>query len=134
MKKTCTRCNKTFNISMFYKRSSSIDGYRCQCKLCVQDITRVSRNISQRKYANSQKGIDTEKRHSKKRQERVKFLNRDKVYMKVRRKLKSSPCEVCGCVSSQAHHEDYNKPLEVVWLCQKHHSGVHREKRMAYIK
>ena len=36
------------------------------------------------------------------------------------------PCEVCGNERSQAHHEDYAKPLEVRWLCQKHHQAEHR--------
>lgn len=36
-------------------------------------------------------------------------------------KLKQLPCQICGEVKSEAHHEDYTKPLEVVWLCRKHH-------------
>ncbi len=35
------------------------------------------------------------------------------------------PCEVCGEVKSQAHHEDYTKPLEVKWVCIKHHKMIH---------
>jgi hypothetical protein len=35
------------------------------------------------------------------------------------------PCEVCGEVKSQGHHEDYSKPLEVIWLCAVHHKEKH---------
>ena len=31
------------------------------------------------------------------------------------------PC-FCGDPNSEAHHEDYSKPLVVVWLCRKHHN------------
>lgn len=52
----------------------------------------------------------------------------DAVYQ-ARRKglLVAKPCERCGSQKVQAHHEDYSKPLEVVWLCQAHHTARHRE-------
>jgi hypothetical protein len=36
------------------------------------------------------------------------------------------PCEVCGKQPAEAHHGDYNKPLEVRWLCKTHHAMLHR--------
>ncbi len=35
------------------------------------------------------------------------------------------PCEECGNAKTDAHHEDYTKPLEVRWLCRKHHRLLH---------
>ena len=35
--------------------------------------------------------------------------------------LTRQPCEVCGDHASDAHHEDYRKPLAVRWLCKTHH-------------
>lgn len=40
-------------------------------------------------------------------------------------KLVRQPCW-CGNQESQAHHPDYSKKLEVIWLCQKHHKELHR--------
>lgn len=37
-------------------------------------------------------------------------------------------CEKCGRPyhrTLQGHHEDYTKPLEVMWLCQSCHSAQH---------
>lgn len=59
------------------------------------------------------------------------------VAMRVRRgKMTKGPCEVCAEVKVEAHHEDYSKPLEVRWLCQKHHQieTFKREERAVYRK
>lgn len=40
-------------------------------------------------------------------------------------KLTRQPCEVCGEPKTQAHHEDYTKPLEVQWLCVSCHRARH---------
>ena len=42
-------------------------------------------------------------------------------------KITRLPCSVCGSEKSEAHHEDYSKPLEVVWLCRTHHAARHIE-------
>lgn len=34
-------------------------------------------------------------------------------------------CELCTEVA-EAHHDDYSKPLEVKWLCLKHHRLYHK--------
>ena len=35
------------------------------------------------------------------------------------------PCEICGNEKSDAHHHDYSRPLEVKWLCRRHHAQSH---------
>lgn len=40
-------------------------------------------------------------------------------------KLVPQPCETCGNDKSEAHHEDYSKPLSVTWLCRLHHAERH---------
>lgn len=49
-----------------------------------------------------------------------------KVYYAIKTgKLKSKPCQICGKQKADAHHEDYSKPLEVIWLCRAHHKRIH---------
>lgn len=38
-------------------------------------------------------------------------------------------CTGCGDVKAQAHHEDYSKPLDVIWLCDRCHKNLHNQKR-----
>lgn len=52
------------------------------------------------------------------------------VYLK-RGKLVKQPCEVCGSPESQMHHDDYSKPLEVRWLCRRHHLYLHEDAKAA---
>jgi hypothetical protein len=42
------------------------------------------------------------------------------------RGLVKSPCQVCGrAIRIHAHHDDYSKPLDVIWLCHEHHMARH---------
>lgn len=44
--------------------------------------------------------------------------------------LVRQPCEVCGIDKTiEAHHDDYYRPLEVRWLCRKHHIEHHINER-----
>lgn len=55
---------------------------------------------------------------------------RKRVAMRVRRgTMAKLPCELCGVVPVEAHHEDYSRPLDVQWLCRPHHLEADRERR-----
>jgi hypothetical protein len=41
--------------------------------------------------------------------------------------LVKQPCEVCGNVMTDGHHDDYAKPEKVRWLCRKHHRQWHQQ-------
>jgi ribosomal protein S27AE len=43
--------------------------------------------------------------------------------------LKKQNCQHCGRADSQAHHEDYSKPLDVMWLCSTCHGALHAKQR-----
>ena len=41
-------------------------------------------------------------------------------------KLVRLPC-LCGNPRSEAHHPDYSRPLDVEWLCRRHHVARHKD-------
>ena len=65
----------------------------------------------------------------------LKHPNKDRAHKLVAKALKdgvlikSAVCESCGsdCSTNRivAHHNDYDKPYEVIWLCSACHSSGH---------
>ena len=37
------------------------------------------------------------------------------------------PCEICGEPRADRHHDDYDKPLDIRWLCRPHHIQHHAD-------
>ena len=58
---------------------------------------------------------------------RPKLNSRQAVeYALERGKIEKRPREKCGSLEVQAHHVDYSKPLEIIWLCIEHHKEAHK--------
>lgn len=136
--KICSKCKINKNRKTFGKDSSRKDGLRSDCKKCVCLSAQRYRNTNagkkaiataKRKYRNSVKGKATiyahDRRHKKNSKEKIKA--RDAVKYALRTgKLQKEPCH-CGKIEVQAHHDDYSKPLDVEWLCIKHHKKLYRK-------
>jgi hypothetical protein len=45
--------------------------------------------------------------------------------------LQRGVCEVCGEEKTDAHHDDYEQPRKVRWLCRRHHQQHHADRRKA---
>jgi hypothetical protein len=128
--KKCKKCGIDKPQKMFYQR-------RLICKPCfLSDLVEKRKSPKQKnnmqKYIKSKKGKESRKKANKK----WNSLNKEKTI--VHNKIKDlvyrgiitpKPCVKCG-KKAQAHHEDYLKPLEITWLCPKHHGERHREIRM----
>lgn len=61
---------------------------------------------------------------------------RKAVYMALKRGelIRLNKCQMCNkeC-KPQAHHSDYSKPLEVIWVCTICHGGIHRTLNRALV-
>lgn len=113
------------------------DGHLNKCKECAKRDVRLHRreNESVRDYDKRRYHENAERR--KRTAENAKKWNQKnpqgyKAHYLVSNairdnRLKKEPCARCGEKKVHAHHEDYNKPLDVVWLCvkchQRHHHG-----------
>jgi hypothetical protein len=48
--------------------------------------------------------------------------------------IERQPCAVCGSPDTDAHHPDYSKPADVMWLCRLHHKAEHRRLRAVEVR
>lgn len=72
----------------------------------------------------------TRKRYRKNHSEKCKAHNIVDYAISTGKLIRPTKCERCNkdC-KPQAHHYDYSKPLDVIWLCTSCHSEVHKEMR-----
>ena len=78
------------------------------------------------------KGGRPKKPIDKKSNEAIIEINKVNVRQKLRYavsvgKIKKLACNECGDVNSHAHHPDYSRPYEVIWLCRHHHVDLHEK-------
>ena len=138
MKKVCFKCGKKKSITQFYRHPKMGDGRLGKCKECTR------KDVADNYQTNREHYVEYEKKRFQNPKRKLAALQ----YQRKRRKnnpgryramtavgnalrdgkLIRQPCEVCKDDKSQAHHDDYRKPLVVRWLCRKHHLETHGKK------
>jgi len=146
--KRCFKCMCEKPIDSFYAHSAMRDGRLNKCIDCAKrdvvehrqaNLERVRaydrlrgsaphRVAARKEYAQTPEGKAAHQRAL--RTSRLRFPERDFARQVVSNavrdgRLKSQPCWVCG-EKAEAHHPDYSRPLDVVWLCQPHHKQAHK--------
>ncbi len=118
--KICTRCLKFKLWADFPMNKIKWDGHAYECRVCNNERVRKSY------YKDKTRSREATKLSIKRYPE--KWKSRGLVSTAIRwGRMKKLPCQKCGETKVQAHHPDYSKPLEVLWLCIKHHMELHRK-------
>lgn len=132
--KKCSCCLEIRPLSEYQTRRASKDGLTASCRRCLdlRDADRYKkektiRSLRQKAYSQTAEGKSAHTRaiskwkdaQSSRRAANVILGNAVKYG-----KVKKQPCWVCGC-DAEAHHPDYDRPLDVVWLCRLHHREAH---------
>lgn len=147
-RKRCFKCGRTKPVTSFYRHPKMADGYLNKCKECAKRDARNADPVKRAEYERERwdrperreqvaasvaraKERDPARFARYQREYHQRHPERRKARGMVRRavlsgKLEREPCEGCGSWESQAHHDDYAKPLEVRWLCSVCHGLAHR--------
>ena len=130
----CYICKKEKSLSEFYKDKTKSLGFSNRCKICNK-IQLLKWRIKNRKHVSEyvRKYNQTEKGKEIKRKNQIRDRMTKPLACKAVHKLNYAiqkgiiirkPCVICG-KKAQAHHSDYTKPYDVIWLCSLHHTRLH---------
>lgn len=126
--KICRACGETKPVTEFYRHAMMTDGRLNFCRSCVCERVKAHRtaNADRIRQYDRDRGFRPRLRQKQKAADTLNAAIRNG-------SLARQPCERCGATEKiDAHHEDYSKPLDVVWLCKPCHGLRHREISQEY--
>ena len=128
--KDCFKCGESKPLSEFYKHKQMKDGHLNKCITCNKKdaMAHRSENLEKIREYDRERGCRQSPEYLK--EYRLKYPKKYRAHQIVSRQKRSGnlaeqPCEVCNKTKVVAHHDDYNNPLNVRWLCQAHHKQWH---------
>ena len=136
--KKCFKCGSIKPIYEFYAHKEMVSGRLNKCKECAKKDVQLNYKKNREYYARHDEHRNqdpTRKAYlnesSKRYKKRNPIIHKANYItgkaVKIGRLIKEC-CETCGDIKTEAHHEDYSKPLDVNWLCRKHHLKLHGKK------
>lgn len=137
MNKKCPKCGEIKRLDEFHKNRANKNGIASWCKPCLilsstawadanRDKKREADRVRIRLARASGKVNQVEDSRLYRLNNPEKVRAHKAVYRAVRKGiLKKSTCEVCGTDKVHAHHNNYDLPLKVNWLCPVHHKAIH---------
>jgi hypothetical protein len=103
---------------------------KARCRIAQKEYYAKNRLSIRAQQADWQKGIGKDTWLKSHREYEARNPHKVAARRKVSNALQAGTiqklaCAQCGSPRAQAHHPDYSKPLEVIWLCRKHHQEEH---------
>lgn len=138
--KACFKCGEVKPLSEYYVHRRMADGHLNKCKDCTKKDTEerhkelakdpawaIAERKRHREKSRQYRDDGRAKPQPSKRKINPAHRRANNIaYNAIRDgKLIRKPCIVCNCETAQAHHEDYSRPLDVHWLCLRHHNDRH---------
>jgi hypothetical protein len=124
--KVCNKCGIERPLDYFAKEKRYIGGRHHICRICHREHRRKSDNKHRAKRQAAKKIYIAEVGYFNLGDNRKKANCRHYFSVfKRKHNIPKEPCYCCGEERTQAHHENYEYPLQVVWLCTKCHNKVH---------
>lgn len=128
MKRICLNCGKEFDAQLkeVNKGNAKYCNLSCSAQAMHKKYPQSGNNNFNWKGGISTNAVRYTRKYKASRPDAVEAHS--KVYTEIRAgRIARQPCQICGNDKADAHHEDYSKPLEVKWLCRKHHNELHRK-------
>ena len=96
---------------------------------CAAAVAALSRDQSGTKNPNWKGGLSVVA-SERKRRYKTRHPERHRAHYELTKALRNGvlrrkPCVRCGAQDVHGHHADYSRPLDVVWLCKRHHLEAH---------
>lgn len=129
----CGRCKRIRPVEDFYRRDGISRGHSHICKDCWGKFTKAEwkRTKSNPKLHARYKKIAREQAVRRRKaaktdpeKRRVYAAHQLIRWMLFGGWMERKPCQICGVTKVEAHHADYSRPLEVIWLCRDHHNAI----------
>lgn len=123
--KRCTKCGAEKPLEEFAPRKDRPSGRESHCRQCQNEKARTPEGKAIKKR-NDEKSGNRRKASWRDRNPKKRYAHEQVAYALRIGKLIKQGCEICG-EDAVGHHDDYDKPLEVRWLCPQHHIAWHKE-------
>jgi len=141
--KTCRECGRNLPLDQFNKQRRSKDGLQPLCRECCSEYNRkryavnsekIKEDVKRYRAENPNNELGTRIKACEKNPNQKNAYRAVDAAIRAGVLIKPETCSGCGCNNSdhriEAHHYDYTKPMDVIWLCTPCHRRMDAQRRV----